>query len=337
MKRLIFLIAAFAMVQACQDTTSPPVVPTETPSGSPELDAAAALTAPRLWAVVNANGTLARGSRVTSVSHAPGSGQYEVTFNRNVRTCAYVSTTRKAFTQAIQSYTAGGHLSANGVFVEIKNQGGGLMDGPFNLVVTCGAEQAMPFAVVGYRANLVRSSPGTSLTFLGSGRYRVTFNSLVSGCSFIATVGDPANALVFAPSGVYTGSGPNASTVYVETKNPGGGLQNGVPFHLAVICRSTPISRFSVVRADGSQQRGSVGNSSLRFATGRYLVFANRNLNTCATVATRGSVNTAVPFAPATVEIAPGRNSSSVGIEVRRLLFFNGGLTNQSFHAASVC
>jgi hypothetical protein len=54
-------------------------------------------------------------------------------------------------------------------------------------------------------------------------------------------------------------------------------------------------------------------------------------------VATRGSINATVPFTPATVEIVAGPNSSSIGIQVRKLLFFGGALTNQSFHGALVC
>jgi hypothetical protein len=159
----------------------------------------------------------------------------------------------------------------------------------------------------------------------------------MAACAFIATVGDPSNALVFAPSGVYTGTGPNARTVYIETKNPGGGLQAGVPFHLALACPSTFNSRHSVVRSIGATQRGSLGNTSARPATGRYTLTTNRNLSTCSAVATRGSVNTTVPFTPATVEIAAGPNASSVGIQVRSLLGFGGGFVNQSFHAAIIC
>jgi hypothetical protein len=337
MRRFISAVAALALVQACQDTTSPPAGPTESSPGTEGIDASSALTAPSLWAVVNANGTLARGSRVTSISHALGSGQYEITFNRNVAPCAYVSTTRNAFTQAIQSYTAGGHLSPNGVFVEVKNQGGGLMDGPFNLVVTCGTQQKIRFAVVGRTANLVRASPGTSLNFLGSGRYNVTFTSSVSGCAYIATVGDPANELQFEPSGVYTGSSATPNTVYIETKNPGGGLQDAIPFHLAVICNSTLSPRWAVVRSGGSAQRHSPNTSSARLSTGNFRITSNRNLATCAAVATRGSVNTGVPFTPATVEITPGGNTSSFGVQVRQLLFFGGARINQAFHAAAVC
>jgi hypothetical protein len=339
MKRIAFAVAALGLVVACQDTTSPPPGPADVvPSVTPETSAnVAAQTAPSLWAVVNANGTLARGSRVSSISHSAGTGQYEVTFNRSVSACAYVSTTRNAFTQAIQSYPNGGHLSANGVFVEVKNQGGGLMDGPFNLVVTCGTEQKIRFAVVGYSANLVRATTGTTLSNPSSGTYFITFPTSVSGCAYIASVGDPGNALVFAPSGVYTGSGPNANTVYIETKNPGGGLQPGVPFHLAIICNSLLSPRWAVVSAGGLPARHSPNTTSSRPSRGNYQISASRNLSTCATVATRGSVNTAVPFTPATVEIRPGINSSSFGVQVRSLLFFGGGRINQAFHAAAVC
>src|SRR6185437_13347201 len=108
---------------------------------------------------------------------------------------------------------------------------------------------------VGYEADLVRSSPGASLTHLGVGRYDVTFAADVSRCAYLATVGDPGNALVFNPSGVYTGTGPDTNTVYVETKNPGGGLTDGIPFHLAVVCSTATQSYIGVVRPIGLIQR----------------------------------------------------------------------------------
>lgn len=318
-----------ALVQACQEPTSPTrAVPTSQPETA-ELVSTAAVK--HLWAVVGLGGNLIRGSRVTGVAHL-GVGQYEVTFNRSVSGCAYIATTNNAYSQALGIFTASGHSSANGVYVETKNQGGGLTDGPFNLVVACGPLNTR-FAVVGYSANLVRATSGTTLSALGSGRYNVTFQGSVSGCAYLATVGDPGNALVFNPSGVYTGKGPNSKTVYIETKNPGGGLQDGVPFHLAIICPGTADGRFAVVKAGGPKQRASTGTTSSRSSTGEYTVTSNRNVSTCAAIATRGSVNTAVPFSPATVEIVPRPSTSSIGIEVRELLFFGGNLANQAFHA----
>lgn len=296
-----------------------------------------AVPAAASFAVVNMDGTLASGSSdVLDVTHIIGTGQYEVTFTNAVNNCAYVATTINAFSQALQVFTAGGHLSNQGVFVETKNQGGGLTDGPFNLVVVCGSVGTQ-FAVVGYSANLVRSSPGTTLTPLGPGRYNVNFTSPVGACAYIATVGDPANGLVFNPNGVYTGSGTGAGTVLIETKNPGGGLQPGVPFHLAVICPNAAQSSVIVVMPNGFPQRGSALTSSFRASTGEYTLVTNTDISLCATVATRGSVDTSVPFSPATVEIVGGPADNTIGIEERGLLFFGGVVADEAFHAAIVC
>ena len=268
MKRLISAVAGIALVTACQDFNNPNAESPAAPSieAVPEADSAQvqAAASAQIWAVVDMNGNLIHGNRTTGVVKL-GPGQYEVSFNRNLTSCAYVATTRNAYSQAIQASTAGGHLSANGVYVETKNQGGGLTDGPFDLVVTCGGT-GIRYAVVGYSADLVRSTSGTTLSFLGAGRYNIRFASPVTGCAFIATLADPGNALVFNPSGVYTGSGPDANTVYIETKNPGGGLQDGVPFHLALICSSTANTRYAVVRADRGQAAvvlGHDGHSAL--------------------------------------------------------------------------
>jgi hypothetical protein len=296
--------------------------------------AVATASAANLFAKVSQTGTLIGGSGVSSVSWL-GPGQYEVTFSSNVSQCAYVATTENAYSQALQAYTAGGHLSTNGVYVETKNQGGGLTNGPFHLVVDCGGSK-LKYAVVGYSSDLVRATAGTTLTELGPGRYNITFLESVSACAYLATVGDPSNALVYAPSGVYTGSGPNSKTVYIETKNPGGGLQGGIPFHLAVICSTAPRAHIAVVNALGLARRGSSLTSSYNAAPGEYVVVTNVNAS-CATVATRGSVGTTVPFAPATVELVAGPAANTIGIEVRDLLFFGGARANAAFHAATVC
>ena len=67
--------------------------------------------------------------------------------------------------------------------------------------------------MAGSSANLVRSTPGTTLTSLGGGRYDVTFPSSVTGCAYLASVGDPGNALVYGPAGVYTASVSNPDAV----------------------------------------------------------------------------------------------------------------------------
>jgi hypothetical protein len=298
--------------------------------------AAATASAANLFAKVSQTGTLISGGGVSRVSWL-GPGQYEVTFASDVSQCAYVATTANAYSQALQAYTAGGHLSANGVYVETKNQGGGLTNGPFHLIVNCGGAATMKYAVVGYSSDLVRSTAGATLTELGPGRYNISFLDAVSSCAYLATVGDPANALVYAPSGVYTGSGPNTKTVYIETKNPGGGLQGGIPFHLAVICPNATRAHAIVVTSAGLPSRGTSLTSAYSAARGRYVAVNKVNSSSCATVATRGSVDKAVPFAPATLEIVAGPAANTVGIEIRDLLFFGGAVNNAAFHAATVC
>jgi hypothetical protein len=298
--------------------------------------ATASGTSTNLFAIVSQSGTLINGNGVSSVTHL-GTGQYEVTFTSDVSGCAYVASTQNAYSQALLIFTAGGHLSANGVYVETKNQGGGLTDGPFNLVVDCGGT-GMQYAVVDYNGNLARSTSGTTISSPGTGRYEITFSAVVGGCSYLATVGDPTNQLVFNPSNVETGTGTDSHTVYVETKNTGGGLSSGIPFHLAVICPSAPGVRVAVVAASGLIARGSGLTSAFRASTGTYDVVTNRTVaKACATVATRGSINTAVPFDPATVETVPGPAANTFGVQTRGLLFFGGNLASEAFHSAIVC
>ena len=300
------------------------------------LGGVASAASTNLTANVSLSGTLLGGTNVTSATHI-GPGQYEVTFNQNVTGCAYVATPNNAYSQAILVFTAGGHLSVNGVYVETKNQGGGLTDGPFSLSVNCGGT-GLKFAVVGYTANLVRATAGTTLGHPGMGKYRVTFSASVKACAYLATVGDPSNAIALAPNNVSTGSGANAKQVYVETKNPGGGLSNGIPFHLSVVCTTTPNSSVVVVNAAGLPVRGSALTSSFNASTGEYVVATNRAVTpACARIVTRGSVNTAVPFDPATVELVASPGSNTIGVEVRALLFFGGALANEAFHEAILC
>src|SRR5262245_13083727 len=103
------------------------------------------------FADVAGDGTLLHGNGGASVPHL-GTGQYEGTFDSDVSSCAYVATPLHAHSQALLVFTAGGHSSVNGLYVETKNQGGGLTDGPFDLFVDCGGT-GLEYAVVGYEAN----------------------------------------------------------------------------------------------------------------------------------------------------------------------------------------
>jgi AAA domain len=311
------------------------IIPGTPPTRGTQDGSATASTSRNLFASVNLNGKLTHGNRATSVTHI-GTGQYEVTFSANVRHCAYVATSINAHSQALQVFTGGGHLGPDSVYVETRNQGGRLTDGPFNLVIDCGLP-GWSYAVVGYNENLVRSTPGVTLS-LGTYGYNVTFPASIGQCAYLATVGDPGNDQEPNSGGVYTASGSNPHTVYVETKNPEGGVSGGIPFHLAVICPTAASVTVAVVAANGLISRGSddVG-SSFSPGPGQYNLLTSRPLSACVAVATRGSIDTAAPYYPATVEIVLGTTPYTVGIRVRQLLFFKGNPFSESFHAALVC
>lgn len=92
-----------------------------------------------------------------------------------------------------------------------------------------------------------------------------------------------------------------------------------------------------MVRADGLISRGSNLTSSFRSSTGNSTVVTDRDVSDCATVGTRGSEDTAVPFNPATVEVYPVRRTTPWVSRSVKLLFFGGDFTDEAFHTAIAC
>jgi hypothetical protein len=92
-----------------------------------------------------------------------------------------------------------------------------------------------------------------------------------------------------------------------------------------------------IVDASGTTVRGSAATTSSRSAPGNYTVETDRDVSACAALGTRGSIDTDVPFNPATVDVVPGPTSDAVSFQVREMLFLGGDFTDQAFHAAIVC
>jgi hypothetical protein len=118
------------------------------PSGNDGADATA------LWAVVNTDGTMARGSHVTSTQKlepqfitagvgptALGDGAYEVIFDRDVSACAYVATIGSSGVS--DTLLRGGvsvasrFANVNGVFVQTYNDVAADADRHFHVAVFC--------------------------------------------------------------------------------------------------------------------------------------------------------------------------------------------------------
>ena len=93
-----------------------------------------------LWAVVETDGTLVRGSRVVSAANFAGS-QYEVIFNRDVTGCAFIavigSPGSAVFPAPGGAEVAGRSGKPNGVAIQTFNSAGAPAQRPFHLQVLC--------------------------------------------------------------------------------------------------------------------------------------------------------------------------------------------------------
>ena len=94
--------------------------------------------ATKLWAVIDATGNLARGLGTVSTSHA-GTGAYNVIFNQDVNSCAYLAVIGPAGTGTAAGVADVASLNGNtkGVYVETRNSTGALTDLPFHLAILC--------------------------------------------------------------------------------------------------------------------------------------------------------------------------------------------------------
>jgi len=93
------------------------------------------------------------------------------------------------------------------------------------------------FAVVDAEGSLERGFRAFSSQRFSTGQYEVVFNRNVSGCAYVATIGDPGDDTVPPPGEIaVVGRFGDADAVFIATYN-----SNGRPadrgFHLAVHCR----------------------------------------------------------------------------------------------------
>ena len=96
--------------------------------------------ATKLWAVINADGSFARGSGVFQSALLANGGTYEVAFNRNVRDCAFLATIGSPEEDTVFP----GMISAvrrstnqNSVLVKTYSSTGADVNMPFHLGVFC--------------------------------------------------------------------------------------------------------------------------------------------------------------------------------------------------------
>jgi hypothetical protein len=93
----------------------------------------------------------------------------------------------------------------------------------------------------------------------------------------------------------------------VETKNTGGRLSAGIPFHPALICPTVANTKITVVNAGGLPSSGSSLASSYNRSTGQYALVTSKAHSAYAAIATRRTVNISAPFDPRPRRSPPAR------------------------------
>lgn len=188
---------------------------------------------PGLWATISETGTTVGGTGVAS-SSLVATGEYQIMFGRDVSQCDILATpgltTPSAAPPGAESLTVASSTGVpDGVSVTTYNSTGALTNASFHLSVLCSTGL---WAVVASNGVLDRGSHVTTASALGGGSFQVIFDQNITGCSFVATLGETSYGTL--PAGAITLSGRAATTngVYIETDYGG----TPEPFHLGVFC-----------------------------------------------------------------------------------------------------
>jgi len=191
------------------------------------------------WAVVDASGTLDRGSGASTASHV-GTGSYLVTFLDILYGCTYSAVIGTATATNPPNGTVSVSAVPSDVY-EVKvlttNASKGAIDDPFYVAASCPGGLS---AVVAANGTFVSGAGVTSVaTELCAGDhpgcYQVIFNQDVSACAYIAGLGEsftgtpPAGSIAVAPRA----SVPDG--VWVQAWNAAG-VDTNESFHLSVYC-----------------------------------------------------------------------------------------------------
>ncbi|MFI7543537.1 hypothetical protein [Actinoplanes sp. NPDC049599] len=188
--------------------------------------------------VVVAGGEKVRGTDDPRVTRT-GDGLYEVRFGRRTRDCSIVAAIGDP---AGQDPPAGlvnvgaGQQNPAAILVGTKGGNGAPTDLPFHLQTRCSGL----FAVVTADGRTPSESRLRDLRRGDPGQWEVVFDRDVSKCSYAATLGDADGSPADLGGAVYAASGPEPTTVQVQTRklDPAAGALAlaDAAFHLQVVC-----------------------------------------------------------------------------------------------------
>jgi hypothetical protein len=142
--RFLSITAGLALAFAAAATwaaTTPASLQNQPTANSWMQDTARSTPGVSGWAVVSSNGRLARGKHAASVVHTNGSGNYQVYFSSNIRSCSYTATIGMPGHANVSGIgfitvvaTSG---STKGVYIDTYNSSGTPTDLGFHLNVAC--------------------------------------------------------------------------------------------------------------------------------------------------------------------------------------------------------
>jgi hypothetical protein len=183
---------------------------------------------------------------------------------------------------------------------------------PFLIVATAAPATARPSyhdAVVAEDGTLLSGNGATWVGWYGPGRYEVEFDIPVDQCSYTASITDPSLASALRPGMVFVAGGHvNRNSVYVETKNPGGGLTD-YPFHLQVACAGQ--GWWAVVDDQGNLARANGVSTAKRWDDGQYSITVPGAVAGCTAIATIGDTANGLVYSPSTIAAAQSQYDST--------------------------
>ena len=189
-----------------------------------------------LFAVVDSTGVLKRGRHIVS-TQALGNGRYQVFFDQDVSACAFKATVGSvnAASPTPGYATVARRVDHTVAVVQTSNLAGAGSNQSFHLAVSCSGVNALVNAdgTLAGGSNVIESH--WELVFP---HYVVTFNRDVSGCSWVATIGEGISPVCPHRLRIDVNGNPDdprGILVFVGELGGGDYHQQG-PFHLVVNC-----------------------------------------------------------------------------------------------------
>ncbi|HWA89003.1 MAG TPA: hypothetical protein VG889_03145 [Rhizomicrobium sp.] len=188
--------------------------------------------------VVAADGTPVRAGKAL-VTHA-GSGQYEVAFSSDLKTCAYVVTPGTSDTAVPTTAVATAVRKVGDrdtVVVSTYDNRGNAIDSGFHLIVHCQDTTSDGAAVVNSDGSLARGILASSAARVGTGDYTVTFTNpnVAPFCAYTAAIGLSGTSGTEDPGLITVSQSGTAGAIEVRTYDTHA-VQADRGFHVFAAC-----------------------------------------------------------------------------------------------------